>query len=173
MLVLYDYIGSYIIQNMVAKTTPKMAKTRTSTLLNHAILVEKIVCPTRFGNISYNIVGNISKIFHSVHDDKEVVVESKKVYSSLSHVSNRSFKPIEFFFSKPAFNLYAISLYVPKVLISFGFNNRKVDKSWSGQTYRLQKIFNKDWPSVGYRWWRLDSTPRWNLSTFLGRYNSR
>ena len=33
LLVLYDYIGSYVIQNMVAKTGPKVAKTGTSTLL--------------------------------------------------------------------------------------------------------------------------------------------
>ena len=32
LLVLYDYIGSYVIQNMVAKTGTKVAKTDTSTL---------------------------------------------------------------------------------------------------------------------------------------------
>ena len=32
LLVLYVYFGSYIIQNMVAKTGPKVAKTGTSTL---------------------------------------------------------------------------------------------------------------------------------------------
>ena len=32
LLVLYDYIGSYVIQNMVAKTGPKVVKTGTSTL---------------------------------------------------------------------------------------------------------------------------------------------
>ena len=32
LLVLYDYIRSYVIRNMVAKTGPKVAKTGTSTL---------------------------------------------------------------------------------------------------------------------------------------------
>ena len=42
LLLLYDYFGSYIIQNMVAKTGPKLAKTGTSTLFRKINISEML-----------------------------------------------------------------------------------------------------------------------------------